>query len=135
MTDTNATDAPDHQDDNQKYITDEEHIANILEELRKSNYNFDQGQYADFFNKDSGNQERGVPDKENCIHEIIITVQYQVIATDHKKKELGCVEAIDDRYIIPVAVAEDYKPFIDKFKEHLNKSLAEAAKDVDLPKQ
>jgi len=130
MTDTNATDAQEHQD---KPLEPEDHFANILELLRKNNIDLEKGHYTDLFPENNDNDKRSSPTSpEDCVHEIVITVQYQIVATDHKNKELGCVEAIDDRYIIPVSAGEDYKPFVEKFKENFNASLVKTAEDLKL---
>ena len=74
MTDTNATNAQEHQDK----LTEEEHFANLLEEMRKGNIDFSNGQYKELFDQQNSSQERTSPeDPANCRHEIVISVQYQ----------------------------------------------------------
>lgn len=129
MTDTNATNAQEHQDK----LTEEEHFANLLEEMRKGNIDFSNGQYKELFDQQNSSQERTSPeDPENCRHEIVINVQYQIVSINNKKEELGCVEAIQDSYTIPVPVQEKYKPFVEQFQKNFNESLTKTAVDLKL---
>ena len=108
MTDTNATDAQEQQDK----LTEEQHFANLLEEMKKGNIDFSNGQYKELFDQQNPSQERTSPeDPENCRHEIVINVQYQIVSINNKKEELGCIEAIQDSYTIPVPVQGKIQAF------------------------
>jgi len=95
------------------------------------------GQYADLFGtvdltRPEINQEgrQDPTDRDNCIHEIVIDVRYQIISVNNKQEELGCVEAMEDQYIIPIPAQEEYKPYVERFKNIFNESLVESAKDL-----
>ena len=130
MTDTNATDAQEPQDD----LTPEEHLQNLVDIFRQHNIDLNKGHYADLFgtvDTDRPEADRQEPtDKDNCIHEIIIDVRYQIVSINNKQEELGCVEAIQDQYIIPIPAQEEYKPYVERFKNIFNESLVESAKDL-----
>lgn len=129
MTDTNATDAQEHQDD----LTPEQHLENLINIFRQNNIDLNKGQYADLFGTVDLTRQEGrqnPTDKENCIHEIVIDVRYQIISVNNKQEELGCVEAIEDQYIIPIPAQEEYKPYVERFKTIFNESLVESAKDL-----